>query len=214
VAAARSPRTSGPPGRKRGRPPGETLQGSQTKARLLEAAGDLFAERGFHGTSIADIAERVGIHRGGVYYHVNSKEDLLWQIVRTYLDAELAWMAKLDHEPLPVDARLRAMIRNHVLNIIDHHREVAINLRDGDALTGDAAKQRQLLRNRVQSVWQETIDEGHRIGVLVTADHVVVNGLLGMLNAVHFWYRPRDRDDPEQIARKLADALLNGLLRR
>lgn len=182
--------------------------------KVLDAAVDLFAERGFHGTAMSDIAERVGIQRGAIYHHVSSKEDLLWQVVRSYLDAELAWMAELEGRELGVEERLRVMVREHVRTIIEHRREVAINVRDGGALAGPAAEQRQLMRDRVQGTWQRAIDQGHRDGLLATADHVVVNGLLGMLNAVYLWYRPRDGDDPERIADTLADTLLNGLLRR
>jgi AcrR family transcriptional regulator len=212
---SQSPATEArPPGRRRGRPPGETAQGTETKAKLREAAIDLFAERGFHGTAMSDIAERVGIQRGAIYYFVKSKEDLLWQVVRTYLDAELAWMAELEQRPLDVEQRLREMVRLHVGSIIAHRREVAINVRDGGTLTGPPAAQRQQLRDQIQAVWQNTIDAGHEAGLFATADHVVVNGLLGMLNTVYLWYRPHDVDDADHIAGKLADTLLNGLLRR
>jgi AcrR family transcriptional regulator len=205
---------SAPAARRRGRPPGETEQGSATRARILEAAIDLFAAKGFHGTAIADIAERVGIQRGALYYHVSSKEDLLWQIVRTYLDAELTGLAAAQEADLEPEQRFRTMVRHHVRNIVDHQRAVAVNVRDGSALTGERAAHRQELRDRVELGWKALVEDGQRDGVFTTADPVVVNGILGMLNTVYLWYRPGSGDSPEQIAEKFSDTLLCGILGR
>ena len=199
---------------RRGRPPGPTAQSALTRAQLMEAAVDLFASQGFHGTAMSDIAERTGIQRGAIYYYVDSKEALLWEVVRSYFEAELAWMADVNKASLDSEEKLRTMIRHHVRTIVDHRRQVAINIRDGGSLLGEHAKQRRQLRHQVQAAWQRAIDDAHAAGSISTADEVVVNGMLGMLNTIYLWYRPDGGRGTDEIADALADTLLNGLLIR
>jgi len=177
----------------------------------MAAAVELFAEKGFHGTGVAEIGDRAGVQRGALYYHIGSKEELLWEILRDYTELMLA---DADHivaagdEPV---ATLRALIRSHVRLIVAHRRQVAIQLRDVGALTGERAAQLQDLRDRIQHRWQHVLDTGAATGVLRTADHVVTNSVLGMLNTVVLWYRPHGGRTPDQIADILASTVLDGL---
>ncbi|HEV7534001.1 MAG TPA: helix-turn-helix domain-containing protein, partial [Acidimicrobiia bacterium] len=66
------------PGRPRGGP--EVAQA--TKARIHRAALELFADKGFHGTGVAEIGERARVQRGALYFHIGSKEELLWEVIR------------------------------------------------------------------------------------------------------------------------------------
>jgi AcrR family transcriptional regulator len=67
------------------RTPGSTAE--ETRARILAAAGALFADRGYAGTSIRDIAEHVGMTKAALYYHFESKQDVLAALVRPHLEA-------------------------------------------------------------------------------------------------------------------------------
>ncbi|RBO93796.1 TetR/AcrR family transcriptional regulator [Nocardia puris] len=203
---------SGPaPVRRRGRPPGSAAGAGDTRARILDAALELFAERGFHGTGVAEIGDRADVQRGALYYHIGSKEELLWQILRDYTVLVLDDAERIADGPGdPVD-KLRALIRSHVRLIIRHRREVAVQLRDVGALTGERAAELQDLRDRVQRAWQRVLDAGHAAGVLRTADHVVTNSLLGMLNSVTLWYRPHGGRTPDEIADILLATVLDGV---
>lgn len=66
--------------------PGPTLPAEGAKARATEAARQLFFERGFHATSIADVLARSGLNAGSLYYHFKSKDHLLEAVMRGYLD--------------------------------------------------------------------------------------------------------------------------------
>ncbi|WP_159848813.1 TetR/AcrR family transcriptional regulator [Nocardia sp. CY41] len=200
------------PSRRRGRPPAAESTASDTRARIVRAAIDLFAEQGFHGTGVAEIGERADVQRGALYYHIGSKEELLWQILRDYIQPMLTEAEAIaDGSDDPV-TKLRKMIHSHVRLIIRHQREVAIQLRDVGALTGERAAQLQELRDRVQHCWQRVIDAGHAEGLLRTGDHVVTNSMLGMVNMVSFWYRPHGDRSPGEIADILATTLLDGVV--
>jgi AcrR family transcriptional regulator len=167
---------------------------------------------GCHGTGVAEIGDRAGVQRGALYYHIGSKEELLWQILRDYIQLMLIDAQRIaDNDDDPI-TKLRSLIHSHVDLIVRHRREVAIQLRDVTALTGDRDTELQDLRDQVQQCWQRVIDAGRATGVLRTDDHVVTNSMLGMLNMVTFWYRPHGEHAPEEIADILANTFLNGIV--
>ncbi|MGV9833602.1 TetR/AcrR family transcriptional regulator [Nocardia niigatensis] len=204
--------TSAVPARRRGRPPASASGPGETRERIVHAALELFAEQGFHGTGVAEIGERADVQRGALYYHIGSKEELLWQILADYTRLMLADAERIANGSDHPVAKLRKLIHSHVRLIIDNRRAVAIQLRDGGALSGERARELQELRDGLQARWQQVIDAGQAAGVLRTADHVVTNSLLGMLNSVTFWYRPDGQHTPEEIADLLCTTVLDGLI--
>lgn len=199
------------PVRRRGRPPATDRGAADTAARIRAAALELFAERGFHATGVAEIGARADVQRGALYYHIGSKEELLWEILGEYTRLLLADAERIVGAGADPVATLRLLVRSHVELIVTHRRAVAVHLRDADALTGARAAELQQLRDRLQQLWQEVIDAGHAAGRLRTADHIVTNGLLGMLNSLGFWYRERGAHSPAEIADILTDTVLSGL---
>ncbi|GAD86438.1 TetR/AcrR family transcriptional regulator [Nocardia asteroides NBRC 15531] len=199
------------PVRRRGRPPATDRGAADTAARIRAAALELFAERGFHATGVAEIGARADVQRGALYYHIGSKEELLWEILGEYTRLLLADAERIVGAGADPVATLRLLVRSHVELIVTHRRAVAVHLRDADALTGARAAELQQLRDRLQQLWQEVIDAGYAAGRLRTADHIVTNGLLGMLNSLGFWYRERGAHSPAEIADILTDTVLSGL---
>ncbi|MEV0293532.1 TetR/AcrR family transcriptional regulator [Nocardia sp. NPDC050710] len=200
------------PARRRGRPPASESTAGDTRGRIVRAAVELFAEKGFHGTGVAEIGDRADVQRGALYYHIGSKEELLWQILRDYIQLMLIDAERIaDGADDPI-TKLRMLIHSHVRLIVEHRREVAIQLRDVTALTGERGAELQELRDRVQHCWQRVIDTGHAAGLLRTDDHVVTNSVLGMLNTVTFWYRPHGGHSPDEIAAILAATILDGVV--
>ncbi|MEV6061473.1 TetR/AcrR family transcriptional regulator [Nocardia asteroides] len=199
------------PVRRRGRPPATDRGAADTAARIRAAALELFAERGFHATGVAEIGARADVQRGALYYHIGSKEELLWEILGEYTRLLLADAERIVGAGADPVATLRLLVRSHVELIVTHRRAVAVHLRDADALTGARAAELQQLRDRLQQLWQEVIDAGYAAGRLRTADHIVTNGLLGMLNSLGFWYRERGARSPAEIADILTDTVLSGL---
>ncbi|WP_107656393.1 TetR/AcrR family transcriptional regulator [Nocardia suismassiliense] len=207
--------TRGPdiaPTRRRGRPPAAESTAGDTRQRIVRAAVELFAEKGFHGTGVAEIGDRADVQRGALYYHIGSKEELLWQILHDYIQLMLVDAERITASADDPITKLRKLIHSHVGLIIDHRREVAIQLRDVTALSGERGAQLQELRDRVQHCWQRTIDAGHAASLLRTDDHVVTNSVLGMLNMVTFWYRPHGEHSPAEIADILATTFLDGVV--
>jgi TetR/AcrR family transcriptional regulator, cholesterol catabolism regulator len=202
------------PPRRRGRPPGSTEQGPATRQRIEQTAIELFSRNGFHATGVSELGAAVGLQPGALYYHIGSKEELLWNVLRTHIEETLAAAQTIADAALAPADKMRELIHSHVRTIATRQREVAIYIRDSDALTGDRAAHLQDLRKQVENVWLRVMMEGYRAGTFKTADHVVVNGLLGMANMVYYWYRADGPDSPDQIADKLVAVMLDGLCHR
>src|SRR6266567_6903402 len=80
---------------------------------LTRQAARLFGEKGYHGTSIGDLAEAMGVQKGSLYAHIESKEDLLWDVAR---DGAAAFHAALDSVPEHATAteKIRLALRAHL----------------------------------------------------------------------------------------------------
>ncbi len=177
----------------------------------MRAAMELFAEKGFHATSVGEIGDRAGIQRGALYYHIGSKEELLFQIRSNYTQLMLDAAARITDGDEPPLTKLRALIRSHVELIVEHRHEVTIALRDSGALTAEREADLQLLRDGIQTRWQRVVDDGYAAGVMTTNDHVVTNSMVAMLNMVSTWYRPDGSHTPGEIADILTTTLLDGV---
>src|SRR4029079_15975014 len=96
---------------------------STRRNELTRAAARLFAEKGYHGTSTADLAEAMGVQKGSRYAHIESKADLLWEVAR---EGAAAFHAALDAVPEdgPVVDRIRVALRGH-LRVVAEQLDVA-----------------------------------------------------------------------------------------
>src|ERR671933_73707 len=86
---------------------------SERRAELTRIAARLFAERGYQGTSLADLAEELGIQKPSLYHHIDSKEDLLWDVA---WEGAGAFRRALDAVPqdAPATERIRLALRSHL----------------------------------------------------------------------------------------------------
>src|SRR3954451_2553055 len=96
---------------------------SGRRREVTREAAKLFAQKGYHGTSIGDIAQALGVQKGSLYSHIDSKEDLLYE---TLSEGAAAFHAALDgiHGDLPPVDRIRAALRAH-LRVVSEQLDVA-----------------------------------------------------------------------------------------
>jgi TetR/AcrR family transcriptional regulator, fatty acid metabolism regulator protein len=87
-----------------------TRRSARTRERIIEAATEVFARRGVHGTRVADIAERAGIAYGLVYHHFRNKEEILSAIFAERWAQYVAYLEELGRTPAPFRQRMRRLI--------------------------------------------------------------------------------------------------------
>ncbi|MFL5818171.1 MAG: TetR/AcrR family transcriptional regulator [Conexibacter sp.] len=165
-----------------------------TRDRLSEEAARLFAERGYHGTSIADLADALGIRKSSVYSHIGGKEDLLAEIALAGADA---FHAALDAIPgdLPAAERLERALRAH-LSVVDRQLDVAtVWLQEWRFLAGAPRErfvaERRRYEQRIRALMQEAVRSGELRDDLDVEQATLA--LLSLGNWAYTWMR-RDTD--------------------
>jgi TetR/AcrR family transcriptional regulator, cholesterol catabolism regulator len=134
-----------------------------TKDRLSAQAARMFAERGYHGTSMGDLAAALGIQKASVYAHIKGKHDLLAEIALAGADA---FHAALDAMPATQDPaeQLRLALRAH-LDVVDRQLDVAtVWLHEWRYLTGAARTQfmaeRRRYQQRIRALFERAVESG------------------------------------------------------
>jgi AcrR family transcriptional regulator len=134
-----------------------------TRDRLAEHAARLFAARGYHGTSIADLADALGIRKSSVYSHIGGKDELLAEIALAGADAFHAALDALPSDVSPGE-RVHVALRAH-LGVVDRQLDVAtVWLQEWRYLTGPAREhfitERRRYEQRVRVLLQDAMRSG------------------------------------------------------
>ncbi len=190
---------------------------------ILDMAAQCFMERGFHGTSIDDVARRLGSTKGRVYHFFASKADLLLAVAEYGMDVNFHLVKPHLDKPAPALEKLRAMATAHTLAMIKYRpyqnavwQGVEIHMRG--ATTPEQRERLASLvdtRDRYSNLFKAVLDEAREDGALHYTDGSIARQLMFMtLNSPVFWYKPRadeTEEDLQFIARQCVDFALKGL---
>lgn len=181
-----------------------------SKERIIKAAAELFADRGYHAVGMTDLQQAVNLGRGSLYHHINSKEELLFDIVKVYIYelSEEAELAKSIKDPVE---RLQTLGAGLVEKIASHQAELTVCFREVQSLTETRHKEVLDLHAKYEKVWKETYVEGAKKGVFREYDGIILKGLLGMFYYSYLWIRPGGKVDTKIIADHLNDLSLRML---
>lgn len=191
----------------------ETQRRKKREAVLL-AAVQMFNEKGFHATSLDEVAASLGVTKPVIYYYLGNKENVLLECVRRGLD-ELQAATDLAHlEPGTGSQRLRAyLLRYAEFSLSDFGR--CTTRTESKLLSSESADELLTLKRRVDHTLRELIQEGIDDGSIAAADtRLAAFTLFGALNWTAHWYSERGPDRPEVIADKMVTLLLDGLIPR
>src|SRR5947207_6315828 len=131
---------------------------SSRRSELTRQAARLFAEKGYHGTSIGDLAEAMGVQKGSLYAHIDSKQDLLYETMREGADAFHGALDAID-DTLPATEKIRLALRAH-LRIVAEQLDVAtVFVQEWRYLDGDRrdeiVRERRRYEERIRELFRE-----------------------------------------------------------
>src|SRR5918995_6991075 len=106
------------------------------RSQLTREAARLFAEKGYHGTSIGDLAEAMGVQKGSLYAHISSKHDLLYETMREGADAFHGALDAID-ERLPATEKIRLALRAHLRVVAEQLDVATVFVREWRYLEGE-----------------------------------------------------------------------------
>lgn len=183
------------------------------REEILAAAAQIFREKGYHATSMQDIAEAVHLQKGSLYHHIRSKEEILASLLDRALDLLIQSMQEVMASPLSIEEKLRAAMRMYADNIAVHSDLAAVLLLEYRNLSPRLRARHMGRRDRFEALWRELIRQGMQQGVFRTSDEkLVALAILGVQNWMLTWYRPEGALSAVELSNRFADLFLNGLL--
>ncbi|WP_246124441.1 TetR/AcrR family transcriptional regulator [Nocardia bhagyanarayanae] len=173
--------------------------------RLLDAARDAFAEKGYHGTSTREIAARAGMSPAAMYVHFGSKQDVLLHLTTTGHAAALAVLEEAAAGPGSPTKRLRAAVYAFAHWHAEHHTTARIVQHEWHALGEEHRAEVTKLRHRTVAVVREIIAAGSRTGEFAV-DNVDTTTLAVMSLCIDTmrWFPSRELRTPAAVGATFA----------
>ncbi|HVH11381.1 MAG TPA: TetR/AcrR family transcriptional regulator [Gemmatimonadales bacterium] len=179
---------------------------------FLSRAAKVFADQGYHSTTMRDLAAATGMSLAGMYYYTRGKEELLYRIqersfTRVLAGAERALASLADGEPVE---RLQAFIRHHVTFFASHMAEMKVLSHEAASLTGERQRRVNAIKRRYVDLLEGLLKE------VAPEEGAVERGaaayiLFGMMNWIYNWYDPAGEIDPEHLAGLIARIFIGGV---
>lgn len=183
------------------------------RLKVLEKAAELFAEKGFHATSVDDIAKALNLTKGSVYYYIPTKDEILFQVHDYALDLLLENAEAIIKSDDPPDLKLRRIITSHILSNVTEMSVVAALLQMQFALTGEGRAKIVEKRDRYDRILRQVIRDGINQRLFIKCDPTMVSFfILGFINYIPQWYKEGGRLSKQAIADQFADLALRAIL--
>src|ERR687886_992290 len=179
------------------------------RSELTREAARLFAEKGYHGTSIGEIAEAMGVQKGSLYAHITSKQDLLYETMR---DGAAAFHAVLDGIPeqLPAVEKIRLWLRGHLRVVAEQLDVATVFVQEWRYLEGERRDEilaeRRRYEERVRALFREGREQSELRTDLDDASAALL--VLSAVNWAYTWIRPGETDE---LADRFFGLLLDGI---
>jgi AcrR family transcriptional regulator len=186
-----------------------------TREEILEAAAQIIRVKGFHAASMQDIARAVDLRKASLYHHVNSKQEILVDLLDQALDLLSNRLEAVMEEELPPDLKLRQAMRSYLEYMADNLDLAAVLLLEHRSLETIYRESHIPKRDRYETFWQQIIQEGIEAGIFDDHDtELSVKAVLGVANWTIMWLNPEGRLSATEIADFSSNLLLNGFYKR
>src|ERR671929_1067547 len=180
------------------------------REELTRQAARLFAEKGYHGTSIGELADAMGVQKGSLYAHIASKQDLLYETMR---EGAAAFHAALDAIPdeLPAVEKIRLALRGHLRVVAEQLDVATVFVQEWRYLEGERRDEIVAERRRYEERIRTLFREGRDLGELRTDldESAAAVLVLSALNWAYTWLT-RERNTDE-LADRFHALLVDGI---
>jgi AcrR family transcriptional regulator len=182
------------------------------REEIIRSAAQIFREKGYHATSMRDIAEAVQLQKASLYHHISSKQELLLAILDQALDVLIEDVQPVVESDRAPAEKLRSAMSNYIERVTTNADLAAVLLLEHRNLDPELREAHIERRDRFEALWREIIHEGIQSGDFRPMDEAVVAfALLGVQNWLITWYREGGRLDPTQLADQFASLFLGGM---
>lgn len=178
---------------------------------IQRAAAELFAERGYRAVTIDDIVERIGFTKSAMYYYYKNKYHLLSKIFHDSISHYLSNAQRIAASIKDPKRRLRDLIRQHVINVLELRHWTTVYFREESELD---EKDRAFMRKHKREyseLFAKAYSEGVRAGLFKDVEALmVVDGVIGAANSIVMWHHADPKRSPSDLADAVADLVAGG----
>jgi AcrR family transcriptional regulator len=184
-----------------------------TSAAIVEVATQLFSDRGFTGTGVAEISKALGVTNAALYYHFSSKQALLYATLEGALSEHLERLEAIAAADGSPEQKLRRALENHLDFIFHRPAAIRVFLRERRFLDPKPAAAYQKQVKRYDGIFEQLISAHLSSRPGEGPDpHLMRLAVLGMLNWITQWYRTGGRLTERQIRDGMMTAIMEQLL--
>ena len=187
---------------------------SPRAGNLLARAGALMAERGYHHTSMRDVARVAKYSLAGLYHYVESKEELLFRIQESVFASLLAEQSASAGRLKTPEEKLEILVRNHLVFFTEHVHELKLCTFELESLSGAAYRRIEELRRRYYQLFADVVSgllaRGSKAPSKDEVRHVTLL-VFGMLNWMFMWFDPKKDGAIERLGDEIVGLVLHGL---
>jgi AcrR family transcriptional regulator len=190
-------------------------KGHQRQQELYDTAARLFAEQGFHATSMRQLAQSLGLTKSSLYHYIASKDELLFQILDSYISDALVEIENLvADQSRPPDERLTQFIQFYARFYAGDRPRLVLLVNELDSLQPE---RRQVLvekERRYMAVLTGLLSELKVTGRLKDMPEAVAAfAFFGMVHYTYKWFRPDGPASPSQLADHFLEIFTRGVMR-
>ena len=188
--------------------------GSERRAELVELAADMFAERGFKATTVRDIAQAAGMLSGSLYHHFDSKESIMDELLRAYIDELLPEYRRIVQEGGPAREVLSQLVTAAFASFERHRPAILVWQSEGMHLRElPRFAYVQQAEAETELLWTKVIRRGIRSGEFRRGLDVklVYRFIRDVVWVAARWYRPEGRLAIQQVAAQYLSIVMDGI---
>lgn len=195
-------------------PPGDSRAPRKRDAEVLDAAARVFYERGYGNASVQDIADEVGILKGSLYHYIDTKEDLLYRVLKGVHDDVQGILEDVQAIPdlAPLD-RLHLYVSRQVEFNVRNLTRISVYYHDVERLSTERRDAIYTLRRHHETFVKGLIRDAQERGEVATDEdpRLLANCIFATIIWVYRWYQPHGKFRPADVARTGADFAISGV---
>ncbi|TPE44265.1 TetR/AcrR family transcriptional regulator [Pontibacter mangrovi] len=179
---------------------------------ILEEAAKLFKQKGFAGTSMRDLAERIGIDAASMYHYISSKDEILRTICYNISTVYISQLAEIEQKQATYTQKLKDLVRLHIRVMVTRSAEVSVTNNDWKYLAEDSLQQFKARRKEYERGVAALLEKGVAAGEFEALDtSVALFTILSAVRWVELWWRPERGITPDELENAIITILFKGL---
>jgi AcrR family transcriptional regulator len=188
----------------------------ERRAEIADVAAMLFAERGYHATSIQAITDATQLKRGALYHYIEGKKDLLYQIHARFIEPLLANLREIAAREDPPEESLLQVAELIMRDMCLYREQITVFLHEWKVIKDDEKWSEALAQRReIEELVESILVRGCELGRFEIVDvRLAVLAFFGMMNWTYQWYDVNGRYSSHDVAEQFTNLFLNGVAKR